>query len=293
MKIKNFLRRFKIFYLLKGYIKVNNKYYFLKNNKFYSSPSLRQALILKSYVRCDDFYEQREEAPSYFLKKLINHNSIIIDIGGNLGYSALYYSRILQSFGNGQCLSFEPVSENFSHMIFNFGRLTNVMFFNFGISYKTDDIEFGVPQYSEKYEEINTGLYTSKNVDKDYIVEKCKVCKLDDVIKLFCKESSTIDYIKLDIEGSEMDALKGAKQTLIEHSPIVQVEYNINTISKEEHSYLKEYLKDLHYKPYKIRNSIFDEVTGYEVFFIKNDILELLKKDKGFLNFFKDINNEN
>lgn len=286
------LSKFKILYLLKGYFKIRNKYYFIVKKKFYSAPSLRQAKILKGYVQKNKYYYQREQGPNFFLERIINQNSVILDIGGNLGYSALHYSRILESFGKGKCLSFEPVSSNFSDMVFNFGHLKNVMLFNFGISNEKEDLIFGMPEFSDNTNEINTGLYTSKNINKHNVVEQCKVVRLDDFLYFFYKEPCSIDYIKIDIEGAELNALQGAQKLLVTQSPIIQIEYNKSATDKEEFRNIVKYLKDLNYKPHKMTNSTFSEENGYEVFFLKNNTLEYLSEDRIFLNEFVALIND-
>lgn len=55
----------------------------------------------------------------------------------------------------------------------------------------------------------------STQVDKRYV--ECKVQSLDK----FCEENQVekIDFIKMDVEGSELDALKGAQQTIRKFKP--------------------------------------------------------------------------
>ncbi len=282
------LKKFKFLYLLKGYIRIRNKYYFF-SKKWYVSPSLRQAQILKSYVTKNKFYKQREEGPNYFLMEVISKNSVIFDIGGNLGYSALHYSRVLNVAGNGKCFSFEPVSKNFSDMIFNFGHIKNIFFFKFGISNKAENLKFGLPSFIDDNSEINTGLYTSKNLKDDDFIEECKVFSLDSFVDFINLGNKSIDYIKIDIEGAELNALIGAKNILSTHQPIIQIEYNKSATDKDNFKSIVENLFEYAYEPFKIKQNYLNEKTGYEVFFIKKNILEQLKKNKFFNDRFINI----
>jgi hypothetical protein len=51
-----------------------------------------------------------------------------------------------------------------------------------------------------------------------------------------------LDFVKLDVEGMELDALKGARRSLETHKPILLVEH-----LKAAQGVLESYLKDLGY----------------------------------------------
>ncbi len=79
----------------------------------------------------------------------------------------------------------------------------------------------------EDVEMVNAGLWSetttlsfssgngssSRIIENDDNSEKVEVCAIDDV----CKEPVT--FIKMDIEGAELEALRGAKQTIINNKP--------------------------------------------------------------------------
>ena len=179
-KIRQFfklLKKFHFLYIFKGFFKIHGVYYFY-HKKWYVAPSLRQSQILKSYVTSNNLYLNREEAPNYFLNKIISTGSTILDIGGNLGYSALHYSRILEDVDSGVCFSFEPVSSNFSKMIFNFGHLKNIFFINFGISKNAKILKFGLPDFFDNSKEHNSGLYTSKMLTITFLLRSVECFQL-------------------------------------------------------------------------------------------------------------------
>ena len=68
-------------------------------------------------------------------------------------------------------------------------------------------------------------------------------------IKLDSLELDNIDYIKIDVEGNELDVLKGAIDTIIKNKPIIELEYN--NLSKRFNVELNDiiiFLKKLNYK---------------------------------------------
>ena len=280
-----FLKKFHFLYIFKGFFKLHGVFYFYYK-KWYAAPSLRQSQILKSYVTSNNLYHQREGAPNYFLNKIRRNGSVILDIGGNLGYSALHYSRILEGIDSTVCFSFEPVSSNFSKMIFNFGHLKNIFFLNFGISEDAKILKFGLPDFFDNSDEHNSGLYTSKNVNSNFLTEECRVFSLDSFINFLNLENETIQYIKIDIEGSELEAICGASNVLENHNPVIQIEYNPNANSHDEFAKIINNLSSLKYYPYKTKSS-FDESNGFEVFFIKNESLDSFRKEEDFNRLFE------
>ena len=72
------------------------------------------------------FYERhyiRELFKFLERKDVLTHEKTCLDIGANIGYTAISYSKILSNY-NGLCISFEPVLKNvFSLVIYERRRL--------------------------------------------------------------------------------------------------------------------------------------------------------------------------
>ena len=195
---------------------------------------------------------------------------------------------MLEKNSSGICFSFEPVSSNFSKMIFNFGHIKNIFFLKFGISDNAKILKFGLPDFFDESDEHNSGLYTSKNVNSNFFAEECRVFSLDSFISFLNLEDERIQYIKIDIEGSELEALCGAKNLLENHNPVIQIEYNPNANSQDEFAKIINILSSSKYYPYKTK-SLFDEPNGFEVFFIKNESLDSFRKEEDFNRLFEPV----
>ena len=89
----------------------------LVDNKIYRAPLLRQISIIRQFVKA-------QWNPSNFniVKKVLKivsvSNPIILDIGANIGYYAIVYSKLLNKYG-GRCISFEPASVNSLAFLYN------------------------------------------------------------------------------------------------------------------------------------------------------------------------------
>jgi len=134
----------------------------------------------------------------------------VIDAGGCWGDSALYFARLVKE--NGKVYTFEFVPANLQIMKRNLEMnpgLRNI-------------IEI-IP--SPVWSESNVPVAYSDNGPGSKIIDeregKCrhetKSLSIDDFVA--GHQISRIDFIKMDIEGAELSALQGAKETLIKFKP--------------------------------------------------------------------------
>jgi len=148
-----------------------------------------------------------------------NHNKIIevqkedivIDAGGCWGDTALYFAFKTGNFG--KVFSFEFLDRNLK--IFNHNLILN--------PYLKDIIEINNnPIWKESnreiyfYEDGVSGVVSFNNKEKKLSQELITI-SIDDFVKE--KNLPKVDFIKMDIEGAEVAALLGAKETLIKYRP--------------------------------------------------------------------------
>jgi hypothetical protein len=74
---------------------------------------------------------------------------------------------------------------------------------------------------------------------------------------------TNVDYIKIDVEGSELNVLKGAINTIKQSSPIIEFEYNKCALDLFNITYkdIETFLNNLNY--------VFDKRFDDNYFFIK------------------------
>jgi FkbM family methyltransferase len=145
----------------------------------------------------------------YFPPEIISlsDNEVFIDGGGYIGDTIIRFAAITHN-NFSKIHSFEPVKKIFDRMLINLAIL------------KAD---------SNKVITHNAGLYSSTKEALFQLIEKgasridkngdtlVKLVKLDEFLSE--KERSEITYIKLDIEGAEMEALEGMKETISKYKP--------------------------------------------------------------------------
>ncbi len=139
----------------------------------------------------------------------VNEGDTVIDGGGCWGDTALFFSH--HAGKSGRVYSFEFIPGNIS--IFNKNTALNPNHKNIEI------LENPLWSVSDKKMFfVDDGPASKVFFEKpDEYSGKTQTMAIDDFIQQHNIEK--LDFIKLDIEGAELEALKGAKNTLLKHRP--------------------------------------------------------------------------
>jgi FkbM family methyltransferase len=137
----------------------------------------------------------------------VEHGDVVLDCGAYRGETALWFAKLAGP--TGRVIAFEPVSRHAAavrrNALNNPGRdLAPV-----------DTIESAVAGNGGRLR-FNTMAEGSSRADSDG-VETVSATTLDGAVKTLGLDR--IDFIKMDIEGGEVDALKGAQATLKSYAP--------------------------------------------------------------------------
>ncbi|MES2587400.1 MAG: FkbM family methyltransferase [Bacteroidota bacterium] len=185
-----------------------------------------------------------------YLNKILKDEMNFIDIGANQGELSLFASKKIK---NGKIICFEPVSTNFKKLIQNIelNQLKNIELNQFGLSDKNAEL----PIYTDASNNtggVNEGLSTLFKSDSKNQLEETIILKVFD--EIYFDNLNRLDFIKIDIEGSELFALKGMKKTLEKFKPEILIEINddcFNSAGYSSHDIL-DFLESFGYLPYKI-----------------------------------------
>jgi FkbM family methyltransferase len=160
-----------------------------------------------------------------FLNKNHNKNSIFIDCGANMGMRSL---TALSK--NMKVVMFEPNDEtnqiNLERCRMN--NFTNYELLTFGVSDKDEQKKFYFDS-SSYLSTLNADIAGEDNI-KITNVMTIEVRKLDTIFSNLIG-TNTKAYIKMDIEGHEIEALSGADELIDSISPTLMIEIN----EKNEH----------------------------------------------------------
>jgi FkbM family methyltransferase len=211
-----------------------------------------------------------------FLKKVIKKDSIIFDIGANLGQYAI---RLTQYISNGRVVSVEPVYDDYTYLLKLKKRynLDNFECFNYAISDYEGEGMLYIPVIDNDIE-----LDTRATIDKesyyfDYMNYKTQKVNVTTVNNLFeILKLSRLDIIKSDTEGNDKKVLTGSIDLIKKYLPMILV----------EDSHKEKWLNDIYcigYLPFYVKKKIFLK-DAYKIIDnekeIKFDLLVLIHKSK-------------
>lgn len=187
-----------------------------------------------------------------FLNRYLRPEMTFIDVGANQGEYSLFAARRVT---RGSVLAFEPMTHFFERLNFNIqlNRIKNIRPFKMGLSDRRGE----VPIYFNGENDLNheglASLFTQNEDDQNQEVVRLEV--LDDVSAQ--EGIERIDFIKIDVEGSEWAVLRGARRMLQQHRPALMVELNDETASRAGYTVdqMISWLDALGYKPFVIGKS--------------------------------------
>lgn len=208
-------------YLEKKQKNRKNEEYIIKNSKgLFAVNSLNDSLTISS-----KYYDP-------FQKKWLKtqKKKIFLDIGANIGH----YSLLASKEGFSRIICFEPDPDTYNRLCKNISlnKLKNVKAYNIGVGNTNGKLPFSK-------DEFNTGgnrFVESKKVKQNKNQPLLEVVKLDDFLPSHKIKSEDIDFIKIDVEGFELDVLKGMQKTLnsLSEGTILMIEIWDRSTKKEE-----------------------------------------------------------
>lgn len=148
------------------------------------------------------------------IDKCLEPNDVFIDVGASIGLMSLFASK---KCTNGKIFSFEPQKERFEIISKNveLNKCKNVQIFNNGLGDKEAQLQLHTDVFSPSIVDIENSKGKSELID---------ILVLDNV--LLSKGVEKVKFIKIDVEGFELNVLKGAEKLLSrKDAPIVCIEY--------------------------------------------------------------------
>jgi FkbM family methyltransferase len=177
----------------------------------------------------------------YMARKLIGKGDYVIDLGANLGYYSLIFSKLVGK--TGKVFSIEPVELFRSIFAHNTKNQKNIELIPYAIG-NTDNqiIKMGVPVTSAYFSHGRTHVLSNE--------ENCSMTFDATVMRPVSIFSNLekLNYLKCDIEGYEGIAIPLFKDILLKFKPILQIE-----IAPENQEELIPFLKNLDYSLFEVK----------------------------------------
>jgi len=136
------------------------------------------------------------------LARHLSSGSIVVDAGANIGIYSQFLARCVGQ--GGMVHSFEPSPENFGRLHAALSQFPNVRLNQLAVSDKTGD---GLLYVSEELN-VDHRAYPAEGETRRTV--PIRSTTLDD----YFKPGESVDLIKMDIQGYELHALRGAKRVI-------------------------------------------------------------------------------
>ena len=220
-------------------VKIYDFYLFSDNKKTKASYSILQ--------KCDFF----DKAEINFIKEVSKKSSIfLIDCGSNFGF----YSLFVCSLSNkNKVISIEASPDTFKEFKNNIdlNKFNNIKYFNKAVSY----VDNAIVELKESEKDWESSIISS-----DYkVINSIKIdtITLDTVLREEILNEETL-IIKIDVEGSDLDVLAGAKKVIQQYKPIIIIEFSryITQNQRFNYDYLKAFLVQNEYEIYSNNGKI-------------------------------------
>lgn len=203
------------------------------------------------YIDTNNYHERGiftfgafEPGTTRFLNRFISSlaDSVVVDIGANIGIHTLTMCEARRSGRGVSVIAVEPNPD----MVFRLKR--NLRINNFqqvhvcqlGASAGAEHIQLGLPYADGCSEYHNPGIASMVQVDQAVRLIEVECRPLDDIVRGLGFSTDKVGLVKMDVEGKELDVLRGMKDILRDSDAAIIIEYN-NSIFHECKEFLEVY----------------------------------------------------
>jgi FkbM family methyltransferase len=184
-------------------------------------------------------FGKHEPLVTRLVKSVVKEGMVCMDIGSNIGYYALLEGRIVGA--RGSVFAIEPSSSSYRYLERNvaLNHLENTFPKRFAVS----DVD--------SFVRLETGSRSNltRVVDAQFVTQKTEEVP-SKKIDSFVAEAGIerIDFLRMDIEGHECNAILGARDSLAKWRPAIVVEVHRKLMGESRTIQLLVILRDLGYE---------------------------------------------
>ena len=190
-------------------------YRFVWPKKFLIADADKYGLKFKFSIRdgigTDIYYKWGVYSEDYITQYILNEigihdGDLILDIGANIGW----YSLVLSYSAKPQVFAFEPEPNNFKLLSENvaMNHRDNITVVNAAVDNKEGIMQLHL------YKDYNQGRHSFIKHEKSKVTVDVKTIVLDKFLRENGVSEKKIKFLKIDIEGYEFTALRGASHAL-------------------------------------------------------------------------------
>ena len=192
-------------------------------------------LLLSSKTQIEISYDK---ATIRVAKSLPDSFSVVVDIGANNGF---ILQKLLKVFPHSKCVAFEPIPRFADYLRLKYPK---VDVRQLAISNFNGEVPF--------FNTLSSPALSSLNESRlNLLGETFKTLKIRcDTLDNQLQDSIRVSFIKIDVEGHEIEVLRGAEDTIRKHRPIIVIE-----VCEETESEVRRILTEQGYRIELLLNS--------------------------------------
>lgn len=159
-----------------------------------------------------DAYGEFSEGEIELFSRIVRPGDVVIDIGANIGAHTLFFAKATSP--NGAVFAFEPQRIVFQNLCANMALNSILNAFCFQQAVGATSGSIPVPELDPRSPQNFGGLDLQSHAQGMPV----PLIRLDDCPLVACR------LLKIDVEGMEADVLRGGRQFVARHRPIIYVE---------------------------------------------------------------------
>jgi len=199
------------------------------------------------------------------LQMFLSDGSVFYNIGANKGFYAILGARLVGS--GGHVYAIEPFPESTQAVRYNaeINKFSNVDVLELALSDHVGQGDFLLTGNSVEFK-----LATSRtaNTDRGVPTIEVEVDMLDNLIRKRALRPPT--FVMIDVEGSEIEVLKGMKNTISSHRPAILCE--IHWLNKEVDTFVSDFLRPNRYNVSQLNGDAFPSAPErYHALFVPEE----------------------
>lgn len=209
------------------------------------------------------------------LELTVTDDATIFDVGAHSGHFCRIFSRFAK---NGKVYAFEPSCYALSILqrVKKLKRLNNVTIIPSGLGAKEQEITLNIPVKRGRSMGFGLSHLGKQDSTRQYLEEKIYLTTLDKAVTELGLER--LDFIKVDIEGYELNMLRGGVETIKKFRPVLFIEMIDHFLRRNGDSLASawEFLHDLGYEAHTFKGATLKKQHSP----INSDIIWLPRKLK-------------
>lgn len=203
------------------YVKINS------GLKIYASPRDVNGPSFHLAYGKDEGFNNYEQTNKKIIASHLKDGDVFFDVGANIGLFSLYLKQIYPKL---ECHLFEPFPTLYKclNLTVKNSKIENFHVSNFALCNENKELEFFVDTFNDGGHSLKSESISHRSKKGESVKAQGK--KLDSFIVE--NNISRLDFIKVDIQGAEIEFLKGARESIKKLRPKMMVEINNDNLQE-------------------------------------------------------------